>query len=147
MLLSSNKTSNKSEKSARTYLGAGSLLPEAIRYWDLYAAMLLEKKAYAFILKTPCNISHDTSSCETWAMRACRSGSIELANVVASVAQEPTAGADDKATAKGPDYFCIFPTIGDSHRGEMVLTYVEGILAVVEMLGRKKGRSSQWKEF
>lgn len=76
-------------------------------------------------------------------MRVCRSGSIELAIVVASVAQEPTVGADHKATAKGPDYFCVFPTIGGSHRGEVFETYVEGILAVVEMLGRKKGRTSQ----
>ena len=43
--------------------------------------------------------------------------------------------------------FCSIPTIGDSHRGEVAETYVEGILAVVEMLGQKKGRTSQGRSF
>lgn len=36
--------------------------------------------------------------------------------------------------------FAKFPTIGGSHRGEVIETYEEGILAVVEMLGRRRSK-------
>lgn len=72
-------------------------------------------------------------------MRVWCSGSIELAIVVTSVAQEPTVGANHKATAKGPDYVCEIPQ--DWRLSDVVETYEEGILAVVEMLGRR------WSKF
>ena len=36
--------------------------------------------------------------------------------------------------------FANFHTVGGSHRGEFGETYEEGILAVVEMLGRRRSR-------
>lgn len=45
-----------------------------------------------------------------------------------------------KQQRKDRTMFAKFPTIGGPHQGEVVETYEEGILAVVEMLGRKRSK-------